>query len=141
MHNTHITNSIPELIPEIKEQLSSCEKSQVRVGKPRGLPEQQLECMVALASDFSRFTEDALDSYYQNLPDDDSSKLRTIVQENLKELRDSMREAYLKALPDLSNVILASLNAETWRPSILGDPNLKYIDEVIRANRGREMGY
>jgi hypothetical protein len=139
MHNTHITNSIPELIPEIKEQLSSCKKSLAQLGKPRGSPSEQLECMVALASTFSRFTEDALDGYYHNLPDHDSAKLRKIVQDNLEEFKDSMEDSYLTALPDLCRTILTSLNDETWRSSILEDHNLKYIETIIQANRGREF--
>lgn len=139
MHNTHITNSIPELIPEIKEQLSSCEKSLAQLGKPRGSPSEQLECMVALASNFSRLAEDALDGYYHNLPNHKSAKLRKIVQDNLEEFRDSMRDSYLAALPGLSSTIPSSPDDDTWRSSILGNRNLKYIAKVIQDNRGREF--
>jgi hypothetical protein len=140
MHNVHITNSIPELIPEIKAQLSSCEESLARLGKSRITNSEQVESMVALAMEFSRLSEDALDGYYHNLPNKDSAKLRKIVQDNLEDFRDNMRICYSKALPDLKNTILTTLDDQAWRESILiGEENLRYIDEVIRANRGREF--
>jgi hypothetical protein len=139
MHNAHITSSIPELIPEIRGRLSSCDHDLAQLGKPRSLKSEQLECMVALASSFSRLSEDALNGYYHSLPDQDSAKLRKIVQDGLEEFRDSMLHYYQNSLPDLDNTILTSVNKRTWCSSILAEENLAYIYRVIQANRGREF--
>jgi len=139
MHNVHITSSIPELIPEIRGRLSSCDHDLAQLGKSRSLKSEQLECMVELASSFSRLSEDALDGYYHNLPDQDSAKLRKTVQDGLEEFRDSMLHHYQNSLPDLDDTILTTLNKRTWRSSILAEENLEHIYRVIQANRGREF--
>jgi hypothetical protein len=139
MLNTHITNSIPELIPEIKQRLSSRDHALAQLGRPRSSKSEQIECMVTLSSLFSRASEDALNGYYQNLPDEDSAKLRKIVQDRLEAYRDSMQEDYQDSLPLPDATVLRSTAKSTWRSSILAEENLAHIYEVIHANRGIEF--
>jgi len=70
MHNDHITTSIPEFIPEIQRNLGRCQSKLAQLGNPRNTLREQRDCMVALASEISRFSTDAIEGIYHNLPVD-----------------------------------------------------------------------
>jgi hypothetical protein len=139
MHNKHITNSIPELMPEIKARLAICEERLAQLSTPRGLKEGQLDCMVQLVTKFSRLSADALDGFYHKSPDKENAKLRKNVRSRLEKFMDEMHLVYFANLLQLDASILTSLDDNTWRQYILNIDSLQEIHQVIRSNRGREF--
>ncbi|KAH7356790.1 P-loop containing nucleoside triphosphate hydrolase protein [Rhexocercosporidium sp. MPI-PUGE-AT-0058] len=139
MHNAQIARTIPLLIPEIRTQLESCKTRLSQLGQPRTSQREQRDCMIALASSFTKLSTDALDGQYHHLSDDSSARVRMNVRESLDEFYRDMQWAYEDSLPELPSNILTSLNENLWRHSILQDASLHHIESVSRENRGLEF--
>jgi glutaredoxin 2 len=139
MNNEHIKKTIPQLIPEIEQQLGNCQSALDELGQPRVTTAEQSHYMVELASKFETLARDALDGNYHNLPDDPAAKVRKIVQESLDNFKEIMIEDYKILLGDPESNLLTSENERTWRGSILADETLNKIHRVILDNRGTEF--
>ena len=139
MHNDHIKKSIPELLPDITQKLDACQQNLAQLGLPRSTKTEQLGCLVQLASSFSKLSADSLDGYYQNLPLENSAKLRKIVQESLETFELMMKAEFQKYLPNFSATLLTSWDDRQWRHSILQSNILADIKTVIDENRGIEF--
>lgn len=139
MHNNHITKTIPELVPAINQRLDATKSKLAHLGRSRSTQSEQLDCMVTLASSFSKLATDALDGQYHNLPDEQDAKLRKHVHSVLESFRTGMQEDYGTSLPQVGPDLIASLDQETWRDSILEEDILHEILETILDNRGREF--
>jgi hypothetical protein len=56
MLNTQIAQSIPSLIPEIRIKIADCKSELDQLGHARITRSQQLNCMMNLATEFSRLS-------------------------------------------------------------------------------------
>ncbi|KAG4440041.1 hypothetical protein IFR05_004491 [Cadophora sp. M221] len=139
IHNAQIARAIPLLIPEIKAQLENCKSRRAQLGQPRTTRREQRDCMIELASSFTRLSTDALDGQYHSLPDDISVKIRRNVRESLEVFQATMQRGFDDSLPELPNNILTSLDQNLWRQSILQDALLSHIAFVCQENRGLEF--
>ena len=139
MHNDHIKKSIPELVPDIIQKLDVCQQNLAQLGLPRSTKAEQLGCLVQLASSFSKLSADSLDGYYQNLPLENSAKLRKIVQESLETFESMMKTEFQRYLPNFTTTLLTSWDERQWRHSILQSNLLADIKAVIDGNRGIEF--
>jgi hypothetical protein len=139
MNNEHIKKTIPQLIPEIEQQLGNCQSALDELGQPRVTTAEQSHCMVELASKFETLARDALNGNYHNLPDEPAAKVRKIVQESMENFKEIMTEDYKILLVDPGSNILTSDDERAWRGSILADETLNKIHRVILDNRGTEF--
>lgn len=139
MHNNHITKTIPELVPAINQRLDATKSKLAHLGRSRSTQSEQLDCMVTLASSFSKLATDALDGQYHNLPDEQDAKLRKHVHSALEAFRTDLQEDYGVHLPEVGPDLITSMDQETWRDSILAEEILSDILETILDNRGREF--
>ena len=138
MHNNHIRRSIPVLVPEIEQQLVICENNLEQLGRSRSTRSEQLDCMMQLASEFSKLANDALDGSYHNLPDAHDTKLRKIVRDELGNFESAMQSAYAaKEVPRFD--FRTPSDQATWESDILGGNTLYEIENIIHDNRGREF--
>lgn len=139
MLNTHITESIPELIPEIKQQLAVCKSKLEALGRPRNTKAAQLDCMVNLASNFHKLSTYALDGHYDRLPDLPNIKVRKLVQENLENFQCDMQYESRKYFPAEESFELNDFfDQDKWAEQILTVAQYQEIEEVIKSNRGKE---
>jgi hypothetical protein len=92
MLNTQIARSIPSLIPEIRIKIADCKSELDRLGHARVTRSQQLNCMMTLATEFSRLSTDALNGNYHTIPASQNAKIRKIYQDTLVELQRNMNQ-------------------------------------------------
>jgi hypothetical protein len=90
MLNAHIAKSIPTLIPEIRAKITDCKTELDRLGEARDTRSEQLNCMMTLATEFSKLSVDALNGNYHTLPAGPNAKVRKIYQDALDELQQNM---------------------------------------------------
>jgi hypothetical protein len=137
MHNTHIANSIPELVPEIKQQLEKCKSKLDQYGRPRDSKAAQLDCMVNLASEYHKLSIYALDGHYDKLPKKSEVKVRKIIQDSLERFQKKMLERFLRDFPSETFELTSRIDVD-WHSEILDDQNYREIYDVINDNRGKE---
>ncbi|PVH84542.1 P-loop containing nucleoside triphosphate hydrolase protein [Cadophora sp. DSE1049] len=139
MHNNQLSKAIPALVPEIRTKLAECNSRREALGESRSTVREQRDCMMELASSFTRLSTDALDGIYYNIPENQAAKVRKNVQECLENFRSQMNDEFHYSFPPLQRDLLTSLRENTWRQSILGEETLTYINSVIEDNRGLEF--
>lgn len=139
MLNTHITNSIPHLVPQIQERLSSCNLRLATLGRPRETKHAQLECMVDLATKFHNLSTYALDGNYDKLPSaEEGLKIRKIVLDKLENFRELMKKDLERLFPMEIDFRFNSRDGNDWHDDILDIREYREIDERIKENRGKE---
>lgn len=92
MLNVQIAKSIPTLIPEIRIKIAECKSELDRLGHARITQEQQQDCMMTLATEFSRLSTDALNGNYHTLPASQNAKVRKIYRDALDKLQRNMNQ-------------------------------------------------
>lgn len=137
MHNTHITNSIPDLIPEIEKQLADCNLKLTELGRSRTTPATQLESMVNLASQFNSLSINALNAQYDQLLQVSDVKVRKIVQETLGKFQEKMQSKGEEIFGSEQSFALLSKEESNWEGHVFEHEGYKEIREVIRKNPGR----
>jgi len=138
MLNTHITDSIPKLIPEIKQQLAECKIKLNQLGEARSTKSAQLQCMVKLASDFSKLSTYALDGHYDKLPNNPRLKIRKLAFDYLETFVQNLRLKFYFMFDLGNNIKLTDTNSEGWAKKVLETPEYKEIWDMMHANRGKE---
>lgn len=141
MLNAHIRQSIPKLIPEIKEKIANCTSELKLLGHACGTRSEQLDCMIALATKFSSSSENALNGQYQTLPDTQNAKVRKLFQDALDKLQLDMRRdcaEYFNFDEDGNNLLCSEQESE-WEDNILEHRIFQKIYDAIRVNRGKEF--
>ncbi|KAH8602167.1 dynamin GTPase-like protein [Bisporella sp. PMI_857] len=138
MHNMHITQSIPELIPDIVSQLSICKSRLNELGTPRATRASQLQCIVSLASQFEKLSSYALDGFYDKLPEDPRVKIRKIMHETLEDFHDDMLTLHDQFFESPYAFTFTSLDKSSWEKTFLQHSMYNEIKGVIQENRGKE---
>jgi hypothetical protein len=140
MLNKHIARSIPSLVPEIRERIADCKSQLDQLGQARNTEQDQLTCMIKLATDFSRLSADALSGHYETLPDDQNAKVRKIYQDAMDELQKQMRQDYDDLFrSDPPQDALQCSDETQWKDDILENDLFGNVYDVIRLNRGKEF--
>ncbi|KFY11918.1 hypothetical protein V491_06997 [Pseudogymnoascus sp. VKM F-3775] len=140
MRNTHIKESFPDLLLEIKTKLNRCITQINQLGPPRTTNQAQFVHVNQIAMAYSKLAEAAIDGRYE-IVDDEKLFARKLIRSGLLAFYDSMEKGAHKVpfrAPEEDDELLGDTPEAKWPQALLATPTYSWIHQAIERYRGKE---